>query len=341
MYREILKRFLWPLALLIAIVIIGMLGYWFMTDQQYSLLDTFYMTLITISTIGFGEIIDISLIPAARIFTIFIAIAGIGVLFYIITNLTALIVEGELTKSFRRGKMEKKVRDYQDHYIICGSGGLGQHIAHEMTATERPHVIIDNDKEAIEKILETDKDKVVIEGDATDNTTLEKAGIQRAKGLFAALGDDNQNLVVTLTAKQLNPHIRVVARCNDLKNGSKMHKAGADRIISPFLIGGLRMASEMIRPSVVTFLDKMLRDDEKNLRVEEVKVPEALVGSTIASLKLGRYPSILLVAVRIGEDWTYNPTADLIIKPDSTLVFIGGPEDRHKLEREMSGITQP
>lgn len=336
MYRALFKRFLWPIALLVAIIIIGTVGYWSMTGQQYSLLDTFYMTLITISTIGFGEVIDISLIPAARVFTIFIAIAGIGVLFYIITNLTALLVEGELTKSFRRGKMEKKARDLQDHFVICGSGGLGQHIAAELTATRRPYVIIDNDKEAIEKILETGKDKVVIEGDATDNSTLEKAGIDKARGLFSALGDDNHNLVVTLTARQLNPRIRVVTRCNDLKNSDKMLKAGADRIISPFLIGGLRMASEMIRPSVVTFLDKMLRDGEKNLRVEEVGVPGSMSGGTIASLRLGRYPSILLVAVRVGEDWTYNPPADAVIQPGSTLIFIGGPEDRHKLERDLA-----
>jgi voltage-gated potassium channel len=337
MYRALFKRFFWPLALLVAIIVIGTLGYWFMTGQQYNLLDTFYMTLITISTIGFGEVIDISLIPAARIFTIFIAIAGIGILFYMITNLTALIVEGELTKSFRRGKMEKKARDYQDHYIICGSGGLGQHIAAELAATRRPYVIIDNDKAAIEKVLGEGKDRVVIEGDATDNATLEKAGIQRARGLFAALGDDNNNLVVILTARQLNPAVRVVSRCNDLKNSDKMRKAGADSIISPFLIGGLRMASEMIRPAVVTFLDKMLRDGEKNLRVEEVTVPDALAGSTIASLRLDRYPSILLVAVRIGEDWTYNPPADSVIRPGSTLIFIGGPEDRRKLEHELAG----
>lgn len=336
MYAQLLRRFIWPGSALIAVLVIGTVGYRFLGGPGYSFLDTFYMTVITISTIGFGEIIDVSAIPAGRVFTIFIAVAGVGVLFYIITHFTALIVEGELTKSFRRSKMEKKAKNHKNHYIICGIGELGRHIINELIATKRPHVMVDVSRESIDRFSEVVKDGVFIEGDATDNNTLLKAGITEASGIFATLGDDNQNLVVALTAKQLNPGIRVVARCNELKNSNKMQKAGADAVISPSLIGGLRMASEMIRPTVVSFLDTMLRDREKNLRVEEVSVPGSLIGKNLASLRLDRFPGILLLALKTREEWTYNPSQDCVIRPESTLIFIGGPEDRCELEKKLA-----
>jgi voltage-gated potassium channel len=334
MYTSILRRFRWPLIAVIAILVIGTIGYRLIAGPQYSFLDTFYMTLITISTIGFGEVIDISA-PVGRAFTIFIAIAGVGVMFYIITNATALIVEGELTKSLRRRRMEKKAKTFKNHYIICGMGEVGSHIANELSATKRPYVMIETNKDIIENTLERFKDGIFIEGDATDNDVLFKAGIKQAKGIFVTLHDDNHSLVVSFTAKQLNPSLRVVTQCNELKNSEKMKKAGADAVISTSLIGGLRMASEMVRPTVVSFLDTMLRDKEKNLRVEEVSVPESLAGRTISSLGFERYPGILLLAVRAKEGWIYNPPANCVISPDSALVFIGNPEERRKLEKEL------
>jgi voltage-gated potassium channel len=326
---------MWPLIAVIAILVIGTIGYRLIAGPQYSFLDTFYMTLITISTIGFGEVIDISANPVGRAFTIFIAIAGVGVMFYIITNATALIVEGELTKSLRRRRMEKKARSFKNHYIICGMGEVGSHIASELSATKRPYIMIETNKEIIEHTLERFKDGIFIEGDATDNDVLLKAGIKQAKGIFVTIRDDNQSLVVSFTAKQLNPDLRVVTQCNEIKNNEKLKKAGADAVISASLIGGLRMASEMLRPTVVSFLDTMLRDKEKNLRIEEVPVPKPLVGKTISSLELDRYPGILLLAIRAKEDWLYNPPASCVISPESALVFIGGPEDRRKLEKEL------
>ncbi|MCK4792978.1 MAG: potassium channel protein [Desulfobacteraceae bacterium] len=339
MHKRILKRFIWPGIALIAVLVVGTVGYWLITQQQYSFLDTFYMTVITISTIGFGEVIDVSAIPAGRIFTIFIAISGIGVLFYIVTHFTALVVEGELTKSFRRRKMERKAKHYKNHYIICGIGDLGFHIANELSATKRPYLVIDISMENIERILESLKDIVFIQGDATDNDILLKAGIEHAKGIFATMGDDNLNLVVTLTAKQLNPFVRVVSRCNDLRNDGKMKTAGADAVISPCFIGGLRMASEMIRPTVVSFLDTMLREKEQNLRVEEVSIPDSLAGKPIAALNLKRFPHMLVLAVRTREDWTFNPSESYVIEPASNLVFMATPDVRCELEKTLDTLT--
>jgi voltage-gated potassium channel len=325
------RRFIWVGAILLAIILIGTAGYWFIGGRQYSLVDTLYMTIITISTIGFGEIIDLSGNSAGRIFTIFIAISGFGVLLYFVTNFTALVVEGELKESFRRRRMEKTAGNLRDHYIVCGLGRVGFHIVDELHATKRPLVIVDTDKENIERCLELLKDEVFIEGDATNSDTLLKAGIEKARGLFAVTGDDNQNLVVSLTAKQLNPNLRVVGRCNEIKNSQKMRKAGADAIVSPTSIGGLRMASEMVRPTVVSFLDTMLRDREKNLRIEALPVPRSFAGKSLSALNLKRYPHVLLLAVKTGEDWVYKPSENYVIAPESTLVFMTTPEGREEL----------
>ncbi len=333
MTSKIYRKFIWAGAILIAIILIGTVGYWFIGERQYSFVDTLYMTFITITTIGFAEIIDLSGNAVGRIFTMFIAISGVGVLAYVVTNLTALVVEGELTESFRRRKMEKIAGNYKDHYIVCGLGRVGCCIANELCATKRLHVIVDVNKTNIDRSLESLHDEVFIEGDATDSDTLLRAGVEKAAGLFAVTGDDNQNLVVSLTAKQLNPKLKVVARCDDMRNSEKMKKAGADAIISPTVIGGLRMASEMVRPTVVSFLDIMLRDKDRNLRVEELSVPESFVGRPISALNLKRFPHVLLLAVRTREDWVYNPLESYVIDQKNTLVFMTTPEGRDELAK--------
>ncbi|MFC1984082.1 potassium channel family protein [Chloroflexota bacterium] len=231
--------------------------------------------------------------------------------------------------------MEKMANNSQDHYIVCGIGTVGLHIISELYSTKRPCLMVDVNKKNIERALEVVQNGVFIEGDATDNTTLLKAGIEKAKGLFAVTGDDNQNLVMTLTAKQLNPSLRVVARCNEIKNSGKIRKVGADAVVSPTSIGGLRMASEMIRPTVVSFLDIMLRDREKNLRVEEVTVPHSFVGVNLAALNLKRFTHTLLLAIREENDWVYNPPDNHVITPENTLVFITTPEERSELEKYL------
>jgi voltage-gated potassium channel len=331
MFSEIYRKFMWAGVILIAIILIGTVGYWFIGGGQYSFVDTLYMTVITITTIGFAEIIDLTGNVAGRIFTIFIAISGVGVMAYIVTNITALIVEGKLTESFRRRKMEKIAGNFKDHYIVCGIGSVGFYVANELYITKRPYIVVDINKENIEKSLESLHDEVFIEGDATDSNILLKAGVERARGLFAVTRDDNQNLVVSLTAKQLNPKLKVVARCNDVRNSEKMKKAGADAIVSPTSIGGLRMASEMVRPTVVSFLDTMLRDRERNLRVEELSVPGSFVGKSLSALNLKGRCNALLLAVKIGEDWVYNPSENYVIAPESTLVFMTTPEGREEL----------
>jgi voltage-gated potassium channel len=333
MSPRVYRKFIWAGAILAAIVVIGTVGYWFIGDRQYSFVDTLYMTVITITTVGFEEVVNLSGNPAGRIFTIFIAVSGIGIMAYIVTNITALIVEGELTKSFRRRRMEKIAGSYRGHYIVCGLGRVGCHIANELHATRRPHVVVDINKDHIEKSLVSIQDEVFIEGDATDGDTLLKAGIENAAGLFAVTEDDNQNLVLSLTAKQLNPRLKVVARCNDTKNVERTKRAGADAVVSPTAIGGMRMASEMLRPTVVSFLDVMLRDRERNLRVEEFLVPDSFVGQPISALNLKRFSRSLLLAIRTAKDWVYNPPESHVIDRNNILVIMTTPEERDELTR--------
>ncbi len=330
------NKYIWSGIILVAIIVIGTVGYWLIGGGEYRLFDSLYMTVITITTIGYSEVIDISGNTGARIFTMFIMVAGIGVLAYLLTNVTALIVEGELTKSFRRRRMEKMAAKASDHYIICGVGWAGLHIINELRETKRPHVIIDMDKSKVDKSLQALSDEIFIEGDATDNDVLLKAGIERATGLFAVTGDDNQNLVISLTAKQLNPAVRVVAQCNETKNIEKMKKAGAGSVVSPGYISGMRMASEMIRPTVVSFLDNMMHGEDESLRVEEIPVPASFTAKSLAALNLKDYPHTLLLAVKKGNDWVYNPSrTDYVIEPENRLIIMTTPEERRNLEKAM------
>jgi voltage-gated potassium channel len=329
---QLIKKNLWLAVSLMATLLIGTLGYAILSKGQYTLLDCLYMTVITITTIGYGEIVDLSQNPGGRVFTMFIAFSGIGIATYVFSNVTALMVEGRLKEVFRRRKMEKDIKKLRGHYVICSAEDEGYYIANELHSTQRHYVVVDPDRTKIEKIKETLQDSLFIEGDPTDNDTLLKAGILEAAGLFAVTGDDNQNLVISLTVKQLHPGARVVAKCNNLKNSEKIKKAGADSVVSPAFIGGLRIASEMIRPTAVSFLDVMLRDRDLNLRVEEIAVPDSFSRRPIRALNLIKHPHSLLLAVKKGENWFYHPPEGEVLQSGDTLIFMTTPEERGRLE---------
>jgi len=330
------KRILWASGLLFAVVCIGTAGFWILGEGAQSVMECFYMTMITISTIGFREVIDISRSSVGMGFTVMVAVSGIGILAYLMSNITVLLVEGDLGKTFARKKMEKTIAELKDHYIICGIGWPGMHIVRELTETRRPYVVVDTDESRIERIAENFPDILHVHGDATEDSILLRAKIERARGIFACTSNDNTNLVIALTAKQLNPSVRVVTQCHDLKNADKMKSVGANAVVCPTHIGGLRMASEMIRPAVVSFLDMMLRDKDKNLRVEEATVPGDMVGRPVLDLELKARQDILMLAVRVGDEWVYNPPEDFILPPGAKLVFLSTPEGRLAMRNLMN-----
>ena len=328
--RKILRTFAWLAAALAAVLLVGTVGYKLLAPG-YSWLDCFYMTFITIATIGYDEVVNLSHNPAGRIFTVVIAFAGIGVTTYIMSVVTAYLIEGKINEALWRRRMEKHIHKLKDHYIVCGVGRVGRNVANELAATHRPYIVVDEALPTIELHLERHPDTMYIHGDACDDDVLLKGHIESARGVFAVTGDDSKNLLITITAKQLNPAARVVARCHEVRNIEKIRKAGADAIVSPDFTGGLRIASAMIRPHVVTFLDEMLKSDQ-NLRVEEIVVPEGFPATTIATLDLKRDDYIVL-AVREGKSWIFNPGPDVALKAHDTLVVMTTPPGRAQLER--------
>ena len=337
--REVRRKLGWSGLLLLAILAVGTIGYRVIGGAGASLVDCLYMTFITVATIGYGEVIDLTGHPVGRLFTMFVSLAGIGTMTYLIMTLTAFVVEGQINTAFRRRKMERVIEKFREHFIVCGVEGTAQHILNELRATNREFVVVDPDRAMLERIAATYPNTAFIEGDGTDNETLQLAGLGQARGVFAVTADDNQNLVVCLTAKQLNPRVRVVVSCQELRNADKMRKAGADSVVSPTYIGGLRMASEMIRPTVVSFLDTMMSRKEEPLRVEEVVVPPGMAPRTLAELDLARFRHSLLLAVKAKGGWAYNPPRETVVAPGEALVVMTTPDERHQLERSLAALV--
>ena len=227
--------------------------------------------------------------------------------------------------------MEKTITKLKGHYILCGFGRVGRNIAHELEATNRHFVAIDEEHDKLQDFREKNPSMLYLHGDASDDDMLLAAGIEEAKGIFAITEDDSRNLMIVITAKQLKPALRVVARCSEERNIEKMRKAGADSIVSPDLTGGLRIASAMIRPHVASFLEEMRRS-VSNLRVEEIPVPGGFIPKPMGSLQVRGENYILLAARERNGNWHFNPDAEYVLKPGFTLITMATPEGRRELE---------
>jgi len=331
------KRLFVSLTIFIAVILMGVAGFKIIGGKEWNLLDSLYMTVITVATVGYEEVVDLSQNPAARIFTIIYIIICLGTIAFAVSSVTAFVVEGELKNILGRRKMEKEIAKLKDHYIVCGSDETAQTIIQELILTKkRDFVVIEPAKEKIDKLSSLGSFPY-IQGDPAEDSILLQAGIERAKGIFPSLPTDEANLFVTITARSLNSNLKIVAKGIDIKSHDKMKKAGADYVVSPTYIGGMRMVSEMIRPAAVTFLDMMLRDREHVLRVEEfpVKKSSPLIGKTVGEAKIGERTGALLVAIRKGEtlDYDFNPAPEVKIKENDALVLIAGPEMIEKLAK--------
>jgi voltage-gated potassium channel len=333
-FEHMRARLATPFAVLLGLHVIGTVGYLLIGGKQTTPMDALYMTFITIATIGYGEIVDLSHSPLGRGFTMLLAFAGIANMGYVVSVVTAFIVAGDINLEFRRRRMMHDIENMEGHFVVCGIGRVGTNVANELAITERPFVIIDSDRAKIDTYLEKHPDVAYVHGDASEDEILLAAGVLKAAGVFAITGDDSKNLVITLTVKQLSAATRVVARCHEINYMDKMKKVGADAIVSPDFTGGMRIASSMIRPQVVSFLDEMLRTDDR-LRVEEVHVAASHTGTKIGDLAL-RSHDYVVIAVRVGEEWRFNPAIDFVLREGNTLVVVATPEGRQALEQTLS-----
>ncbi|HEY83569.1 MAG TPA: hypothetical protein G4N96_00440 [Chloroflexi bacterium] len=317
-------RILKAVILLFIVALLGTAGYYYL--EGWALLDGFYMTIITMTTIGFGEVAPLS--KAGRLFTIFLSLTSVGIAGYSVSAVAAFIVEGDFQKIIRGRKMRKEIDKLRDHIILCGTGRVGLQTAIEFHKTNTPFVVVDQDQAAIEEILRLGEIPYLV-GDATKDETLLLAGIERAKGVIVALCDDKDNAFVTLSARSLNANLRIVARLTNEENAAKLRKVGADNVVSTNVLGGLRLASLMIRPSVVTFLDEMLRVTGQTLRMEEVLLQEGdgLVGSSLIEADIGRKTGLLVVAIKGQRDsYYFNPRGATSLSSGDTLIVLGTSE---------------
>ncbi len=326
---QIRKRLYFVLIAIFLAVMVGSTGYYLIFGGEPKFMDCVYMTVISLTSVGYGEVLDISGNIPAQIYTMLLIVCGMGVILYGISTLTALIIEGELSGILRKKQMEKQIAKLRDHYIVCGVGETGRHVLAELIKNKEPVVLIEQDEEAIEKCLSLEE-LLYVKGDATEDENLITAGIEHAAGIIICLPSDKDALYVTMTARMLNKKIRIISSMINQKLEPKLRKAGADKVVSPNYIGGLRMASEMIRPTVVDFLDSMLRSRQGNLRIHEIRISEnsLWLGMKISESGIqDRYHLLVLGARDASREIEFNPPPSKVLEKGMTLIVMGDVEN--------------
>jgi voltage-gated potassium channel len=282
-------------------------------------------------------------VPYARGFTMFQLVFGAGVLVYFASTITAFVVEGDLRRVLAAKALRKRIKSMKDHIVVCGAGSTGRTIIEELLKTDRDVIAIDQNEQELKEIADKypKADFTYLVGDATDDDVFVKANLGEARGLVAALSEDKDNLYLVVAARQANVRLRIISRCAEVSHIDKLKRAGADSVISPNFIGGMRMVSEMVRPSVVRFMDDMLRDKRAAYRIEEVTIGDGsdLAGRTIREADIrGRF-GMGVIAVRSVEAdiWTYNPEPDVALTRGMVLVVVGSAEQVKKLRETAAG----
>jgi voltage-gated potassium channel len=303
----------------------GSTGYYIIFGGEPKFLDCVYMTVVSLTTVGYGEVIEVSGNATAQVFTMLLITFGMGIILYGISSLTALILEGELSGILRKKKMAKQIDKLNDHYIVCGGGETGSGVIAELCKNNETAVLIEKDLDRIER-CKAICDLLYIQGDATDDQNLIAAGISQAAGIVIALPSDKDTLFVTMTARMLNQKIRIISRMTNQLLQPKLMKAGADGAVCPNAIGALRMASEMIRPTAVDFLDRMLRSSQGDLRIHEITVSENSKFSEKELRQTGledQFGLLVLGAKNKDNEIEFNPSRHQKLTAGTTLIVMG------------------
>jgi len=335
--RVYANRFLGTALFFVALILVGTLGYLGIEGWDWG--DSLFMTVITLTAVGYDEVHPLS--PSGRIFTSFILAGGITGMGLWFAFLTSFIVELDLTHVLRRRRTEKEIEKMENHVIVCGAGRTGSQVVEELLMAGETFVVIERDRAKVEQLHSALPDLVVVEGDATVDHFLEDAGVAKARGLISCLSADADNLFVCLTARDLQPDLHIIARAYEEETVPKLYRAGADHVVSPNASGAIRMASFMIRPSVVSFLDVATRSPDLTLRLEQETVPEAspLAGRTLMDARIPQNTGLIVIALRkknpegSEEDYSYvfNPVATTRLDPGDVMIVLGAPEQIKRL----------
>jgi voltage-gated potassium channel len=310
-------------ALLIAV---GSVGFYLLEDL--SLFESLYMTVVTLTTIGYGDLVPRT--DAGRIFTIILILGGVFTIFFSATEMIRSVVSGELKAFLEFRKMEQNLSSLSNHMIVCGFGRVGRFACREISNQRSPFVVIENNKEALAGF--SVPHGVPLHGDATSDEILLRAGIKRAKALLAVAGSDADNLYITMSARLLNDKISIIARAEDENAEMKLQRAGANRVISPYLIGGLRLVQAAMRPSVVDFIDLATRVEHLALQIEELTISEksGLLGVSLKDQRLRKDLGVIVLAVKKSDGhMLFNPPPETVLARNDTLIVIG---DRRQLD---------
>ena len=342
-------RIIAPLYYLLFLLLIGTLGFFTLKNiyspesQDITLFDSLYYCVISLTTVGYGDNLNLLELPEPGktlgiVFTVLYLLVGYGVILWAFSKFFANLVEGSLSGLLKRREILKKIEKLKHHYILCGIGKTGATIVDEFIKTNNEFVVIDINEKQIDNLKThfKDTDILYLIGDSAEEEVLLNAGINNAKGLISNLGDDKENVFLTLTARSLNKDLRIVSHAYEKKSKDKLIKAGTNRVVYPSQIGAFRIVSEMIRPTVVTFLDKMLRDDQ-NKRVSEIKLSDKskYVGKDISASGIYEDTGLNIVAIQdksFEEEFLFNPPGSHVLKRNTTLVVIGDAEQVKKLE---------
>ncbi len=322
--------------LLILIIMFGATGY--MIIEDWGFLDALYMTVTTLTTVGYGEVHEMSAL--GRMFTIFFIVVGVVYFLYIAGAVVQFMVEGQIRNILGRRSLDKKIDRMNNHYIVCGYGRIGKILCKMLARKPVDLVVIEKNLELV-PVMDSDK-MIYVSGDAGDETTLLKAGIKRAKGLIAVLATDTDNVFLVLTARQLNPDIYIMARASQDGAKSKLLAAGANRVESPYDMGAASMAQRIIRPTVTNFLDLAFAHKRKDIQMEEIPVNPSsnLVNVMLKDSGIRQRFNLIIVAIKKQDDsMLFNPSFEAVVEAGDTVIAVGQEENLQKLEKILNATS--
>jgi voltage-gated potassium channel len=310
------------------VVILGTLG--FMTIEEISLFQAFWMTMITVLTVGYGDAVPVT--QAGKVFALLIIPVGVGIVTYAIGVVAAIIIEGNLFHAVRRKKMDKQIAQLQNHIIVCGCGRVGLQVVHELQEKKIPFVVVDKD----ESILEKEK-LLYIHGDATEDQVLHHAGISKAAGLVAIVANDAENVFITLTARGLNDAIKIVARAEKPETEEKLRRAGANKVINPSSMAGIHIAKGIANPLTVHYIDTVLYGIEQSFVIEEILVGKdtILVGKSLLESDVRNQFDVTILAILRNGDIIHNPTGQEKLQEHDMIIVFGSVEKLRQFEKEL------